>query len=152
MTRLTLAAALTTLTLGTAACTKGDPSVELAVTPTTFALGEPAVAEVTTTNFTLASDEHAHGDVPRDEGHFHLYLDSFETEPLYQGFQARLDILITKAQTSPGEHTLLVRLHTLDHKILEPQVTDSVVVTLTDPTGSGSGSGGSGSGGSGSGG
>ncbi|MBM4356592.1 MAG: hypothetical protein FJ096_00625 [Deltaproteobacteria bacterium] len=136
---------LVALGLGLGACTKGAPTLDLTVTPTTFALGEAAKATIATTNFELKADDHDEGedahahDVDPHEGHFHLYLDSLETEPLYQSYLPSLDVLITAAQAKPGEHVLIARLHTLDHKILEPQVKDTVTITLTDPATTGAG-------------
>jgi hypothetical protein len=70
-------------------------------------------------------EEHAH-DIVRS-GHHHIYLDSFDTNPLSMSSDAEVELTVT---ASVGPHRLIVRLHGLDHKIIEPQITDEAAITI----------------------
>jgi hypothetical protein len=57
-------------------------------------------------------------------GHFQIYLDSLDTEPVLVTAQTRVEVTVP-AQTPPGQHKLLCRLHKHD------RTPTSVVVELS---------------------
>lgn len=79
--------------------------------------------------------DHDHGssasgdyDGPRI-GHYHIYLDDLMTEPLVQGWQDSVEVTIP-ADTAAGSHMLMLRLHGLDHRIIEPQIVGSTMIEV----------------------
>ena len=150
------------------ACSKEEtsstpaPTLAMKVNPTTIVQNGSFHVSLTATNFTIkeptAEEEAAieAGTFPIDSsvGHYHLHVDSTETTPLdMDGAELEKDAVLPCALDSaiePGEHTLIARLHTLDHKILLPEVTASAAITVTkgDCTAPGTGgAGGAGAGG-----
>ena len=123
------------------------PTLDVVATPTTVAAGGTMSLAVTVTDFEFTGDHDPHGHSkpvrnheeghaysgPRT-GHFHVYLDNLEagTEPLLQGTSAPVDIVIP-ADTGAGQHTLMVRLHGPDHKIITPEIVDTVPFTVSSP-------------------
>lgn len=79
-----------------------------------------------------AGHEHGDGDVP--VGHVHIYLDDLETNPLLMQ-TTDSDTFTIPMDTAPGKHTLIARLQDENHKILEPQVTAEIEITVLDMTG-----------------
>jgi hypothetical protein len=163
MTRLFFAFACLTVLASASACSSKHehdpqpgppPTLKLTVTPTTIPQNTKFHVTVAVTNFTIA--EHQHDDhVDPTVGHWHLYVDSTDTDPLEQdGAALEKDLVLPCALAKPidpGAHKLIARLHFLDHKIVTPEVTSSVDVTVTKGTCM-SGAGGGGTGGSGAGG
>lgn len=140
-----LALALLSLGLsGAVGC--GDdpaPTVSITVTPDRLSSGGTTRADISVTDFELAAEDHAHvraqasgheaegehehtGDIPRI-GHYHIYLDSMETNPILMGHESSVELTVT---ASAGPHRLIVRLHNLDHTIIEPQITGEAAITI----------------------
>jgi hypothetical protein len=153
MQRLALCFALAALV----ACHEDEPppTVALSIDPTTIMSGGTTRLRVTVENFELIEEGHAHdastdehtheGDVPR-QGHYHIYLDTTEENPLLMSAAAEADLMITAA---PGEHKLIARLSDLEHRTITPEVRDEATITITDASGSGGGGSGGSAGGSG---
>lgn len=129
-------------TAGLACGDSPAPTVSLTVTPDRIASGGTTRADIAVTDFELAAEDHAHlfttsrgheatgeedsGDIPRT-GHYHIYLDSFDVNPLVMGTTPSVDLTVT---ASAGVHRLIVRLHGTDHRIIEPQITDEASLTI----------------------
>ena len=136
------------------------PTLEISVDPTTVQRGGQVTLTVTVDNFTLrdpdsvestpmASPQHEDTGTTTaaTSGHYHVYIDSLEENPLRMAWETEIDILL---DVDAGEHEVFVRLNDDTHRIVEPQVVDSVMVTVTDD-GSGGAGGAGGSGGAGGG-
>lgn len=142
------------------ACGSGDPPVihSVTVNPTEVAPGEETTLTVDIANFELrppsdhgadhsglqpAEEEHMHGegehgDYP-DGGHYHVYLDSVESNPLmincpdhckHPAFAASVRVKIPD-DASPGMHDVIVRLNMDDHKFLDPPIQHKATLTVT---------------------
>ncbi len=139
------------------------PTLAMTITPTTIAQLGKFHVKMAVTNFTIkdigvaAEMAIESGKIAADPtvGHWHLYVDSTDTDPLEEdGTTLEKDLLLPCALAKPidpGAHTLIGRLHFTSHKIVFPEVTSKVDVTVTKGTCT-SGAGGGGSGGSGAGG
>jgi hypothetical protein len=126
------------------------PTLSVEATPTEISSGDSVTLKFTIENFTLSGEhDHAHLEAAFDpdlaarpdpleaedvaeydgprEGHVHVYLDDFETNPIGMLTVTEAEVVV---EAEPGTHTLLCRLHGSDHKIIEPQVIDSVELTV----------------------
>jgi hypothetical protein len=127
-----------------ASCTADEPepcspTVMLSADPTTIASGDSVALTVTVTDFELeppAADEAPDGGVFRHDGegegagchgHYHVYLDDLMTNPLLQDHVETVSLPVT---ADPGTHELIVRLNDPEHKIIKPEVTDRVEITV----------------------
>jgi hypothetical protein len=119
------------------------PTVSVEADPTTIVSGEDVTLTVTVENFTLMDPEaHDHGDERPDdtqfrhgydgacEGHYHVYLDDLMTNPLMMAWEEEVTVTV---DADAGEHELFVRLNDPDHKIIQPEVVDSVAITVNAP-------------------
>jgi hypothetical protein len=127
----------------------GPPTLSASIDPSTVEQGSVTTLSVTVTNFILAghgaaADDHHDDDAAPDEGHYHVYLDTTEDNPILMGETPTSDLTIDAA---PGDHELIVRLHDLQHVIIQPEV--KVVLPLTVLAGAGGAGGAGGSGGAG---
>ena len=128
-------------------CPEGDPAIlSFTVEADTVTAGEALSATLELQDFELGEhedmemddDDMADDDDDMGEdaechgGHAHVYLDSLEVNPLAMPEMLTFEVTIP-ADTTPGEHTLIARLHNEDHTILEPQVTAEVTVTVEAP-------------------
>lgn len=137
---------LPTLVLG---CSQDPPSLQASAQPTTFPQGSSTTLTITTTDFELISptDMHAHltqaltvaheaeetgGSEFTNSGHYHVYLDSYEIDPILQGYQASQAVTV---HGKAGPHKLIVQLQGEDHKILQPPVRVEIPITLTSTAG-----------------
>lgn len=119
----------------------GEPELREMTAPETVAAGEEIEVAFEVHNFEFSMEgEHGH-DLQRDEdeqfrdgdhgdegsqsgcilGHVHLYVDDLMTNPIAQLTHAEEHIEIPD-DIEPGAHTFIARLHSADHKIIEPQV------------------------------
>ena len=116
------------------------PGVTITVKPTTVAQDGTVHLSIKTTNFTLESDadSQTHAFDPA-KGHYHVYLDSTETGPLTDDHAAELDLVIPGKTAVPGPHKLILRLQYEDHKIVTPETTSTVAITVTPGSASGTG-------------
>lgn len=116
----------------------GDPVItSVIVNPTTMAAGD--TVEMTVDGEHLGELEEVSMDTGMEEegeeeshcpgGHFHVYLDDLETNPITMQ-EAKTFPLVIPEGTTAGAHTLIVRLHNKDHIIYEPQVTKDVSITV----------------------
>jgi hypothetical protein len=136
-----LASALSALAL--TACGGGDPTIAVTASKTTLASGDTVTLTVTTTNFELrappaqalrvADGDHEHsgttGDaLTADGGHYHVYLDSTDVNPLKMAWIPTVDITVTTSVA--GDHELIVRLNADDHRYLVPEVKAHVDITV----------------------
>jgi len=134
---LAVAVTLCAVASGTAGCVIGDecagsPTItSFTATPTTVAAGEQVSTTLSVENFTIGHDEHGHDGHTHGctTGHAHIYLDDLMTNPLAMPMKASASVTIP-ADTEPGKHELIARLHGSDHKILEPQVKKTVVIEV----------------------
>ncbi len=135
-------------------CGGGDPAVtSVAFTPNTIQAGDEGTLTVEVENFTLREPgpepgEALHaaeeteagksGDYP-DGGHFHVYLDSVEENPIplncpdyceHPGFTPTNKLRIP-ATTTAGSHTIIVRLNNDDHTFLNPPIQNTAMITVT---------------------
>jgi hypothetical protein len=103
--------------------------------------GDALHMTVKTAHFTLVPDddsdsadsvlvhaEGANGSSP-NSGHFHVYLDDRETNPLLMPATESFDCTLPTTVT-PGQHTLIVRLHSQDHLIIRPEVSSEFALTV----------------------
>jgi hypothetical protein len=154
MSRTLLAAGL--LALVSAAACGSDPSPTIAVTAdrTSFTSGSTVTFTVTVTDFELrdpastahsghalraAHDTSGHGLTPTHEagadgehyltdgGHYHVYLDSTDVNPIRMSWQPTLSMAVT---ASAGPHRLIFRLNGDDHRFLVPEIKAEVAVTV----------------------
>ncbi|MCO4772132.1 MAG: hypothetical protein KDA24_19015 [Deltaproteobacteria bacterium] len=125
---------------------------EISAAPATVEAGGDIDLTFLVSNFDFSmesEDEHAHGDDDDDDhgdavdldgpcpiGHVHVYLDDLMTEPLGQPTTPTATVTIP-ADTPAGEHTLIGRLHGLDHTIFVTddgeEVTAQTTITVEDP-------------------
>lgn len=63
-------------------------------------------------------------------GHVHVYLDDLMTNPLAMITKSTGEVVI---DTTAGSHTLISRLHSADHRIIEPQVIDEIEISVLTP-------------------
>lgn len=116
------------------------PTISVEADPTTIASGDDVTLTVTVENFTLMDPEgHDHGDERPDdtqfrdgyegacEGHYHVYLDDLMTQPLLMAWEEEISVTV---DADAGEHELFVRLNDGGHKIIQPEVVDSVMITV----------------------
>jgi hypothetical protein len=127
----------------------------LSVNPAEVAPGGETTLTVVLENFQLrdpdaqtahglraaSEDEHGEGeagDYP-DGGHFHVYLDSVETNPLlnncpdyceHPGFSNSIRLKIPD-DAIPGSHQLILRLNADTHMFLVPEIEKSTPLTIT---------------------
>lgn len=126
--------------LGLAACGSDgalQPSVTASASPSSFAAGGMTTVSVAVQDFTLRSPDHAHSaltaaqhsadEVSAEGGHYHIYLDSTEVNPLKMAWTTSTTIAVDAA---PGPHTLIIRLNADDHRFLVPEVKATVDITL----------------------
>ena len=121
------------------------PTVSATVSPDTFVSGSTVTVTVTTTNFEVrdpAGTSHQHLRVQAGEhdghdgheesvvnaGHYHVYLDSTEINPLGMGYAPTLDVAVSG---TPGAHKLIIRLNDDSHAFLKPEVKAEVPITIT---------------------
>ncbi len=119
------------------------PTLTMTVTPTTIAQNGMFHVKIATTNFTIkdigADAEKAieNGTAKADPtvGHYHIYLDSTDQTPIDEdGADVEKDETMPCAldnPVNPGAHKLIARLHYSTHKIVLPEVTSTVPVTVT---------------------
>jgi hypothetical protein len=123
----------------------GTPTLEVSGAPTTIVSGDEITVSVTTTNFELRDPEghthEDHGDPGEDDlefrsgggscgGHYHVYLDSFEVNPLLMAWEEEQAVTV---EGDNGDHEIMVRLNGDDHKILDPDITDSFPIEIVAP-------------------
>lgn len=130
-------------------CSQDPPTLQASAQPTTFPQGSSTTLTITTTDFELISptDMHAHltraltvaheaeetgGSEFTNSGHYHVYLDSYEVDPILQGYQASQAVTV---HGRAGAHKLIVQLQGEDHKILNPPVRAEIPITLTSTSG-----------------
>lgn len=133
---------LAALAVAATACGGEDaPTVMVSSSKTTLASGDSTTLTVTVTNFelrdpsahalTVADTGHEHeatGEtVTSDGGHYHVYLDSTDENPLKMAWTPTVDVTVT---ASVGVHQLIVRLNADDHRFLVPEVEDHVDITV----------------------
>ena len=135
---------LTTLALAATACGGDDaPTVMVSASKTTLTSGDMTTLTVTVTNFelrdptahahalTVADTGHEHEatgeEVTSDGGHYHVYLDRTDVNPLKMAWTPTVDVTVT---ASVGAHRLIVRLNADDHRFLVPEVEDHVEITV----------------------
>ncbi|MCB9648080.1 MAG: hypothetical protein H6730_15930 [Deltaproteobacteria bacterium] len=132
----TLTLALAALSL--AACGGGDPSVSVTADKSSLASGDTVTLTVTVENFELRApaqalraahgdEEQTAGEVTSDGGHYHVYLDSTDVNPLTMAWTPTVNVTVT---ASTGPHQLIVRLNADDHRFLVPEVKAHVDLTV----------------------
>lgn len=153
MNRLFVQIATLALVLG--ACGSPDPELQsVTVTPSTVAAGEDLTLAIALEHFDLRNpddagshglraadgehgDDEASGDYP-SEGHFHVYQDTVETNPLmincpehckHPGFAKEVRARIPE-DTAAGEHTIIVRLNDNGHRTLTPHIMATATFTV----------------------
>jgi hypothetical protein len=136
--------ALAALLCPVAACEEHEdcaPSVELSVGSPTVPQGGTVSLTVRVEDFTLVEPaagrgqdpgvdpglRHGEGSSSACEGHYHVYVDDLMTNPVLQDWQPETTLVV---EAEPGMHELIVRLNASDHKIVEPEVTDRVTITV----------------------
>lgn len=154
MSRTLLAAGLLALVSAVACGSDPTPTITVTADRTTFTSGSTVTFTVSVTDFELrdpastahsghalraAHDTSGHGLTPTHEagadgehyvtdgGHYHVYLDSTEVNPIRMGWMSTLSLPIT---ATAGPHTLIFRLNGDDHRFLVPEVKTSVAVTV----------------------
>ncbi len=118
------------------------PTVSASVSPSTFSAGGITTVTVDVENFTLRNPSHSHNpsaltvaqhdhsdaaELTADGGHYHIYLDSTDVNPLTMAWAKTTTITV---DGSPGAHTLIIRLNADDHRFLVPEVKATVDITL----------------------
>lgn len=116
----------------------GDPAfTSFTVTPETMAAGDTVdvvvegdhlgeLEESSDGSMEMGGEEH---ESSCPGGHLHVYLDDLMTNPLTMQ-EAKAFPMEIPADTAPGAHTLIVRLHNKDHTIYEPEVTTTLAITV----------------------
>ena len=128
------------------------PSISVTASPTSFTSGSTVTFTITVTDFELrmppdvsgsgghgsghkgltAANE-GHGDDADGEtyftnaGHFHVYLDTTDTNPLRQAWHPEIQLPI---RASAGSHQLIFRLNDDSHRFFVPHITSRVDVTV----------------------
>jgi len=124
------------------------PTVSATVTPQTFVSGSTVTLSVMTTHFDIRNpangghqhglraaagdhedhdhDDHGHVEYPT-AGHYHVYLDSTEVNPLVMGYENSIDFLVT---ATAGPHKLIIRLNEDSHAFLVPEIKTEVSITV----------------------
>lgn len=136
-------------------CGAADPELHsVTVSPATVAAGEDLTLAVDIENFDLvnpadhtahglraADGDHEHGEAEGDypsEGHFHVYMDSVEMNPLmlncpehcaHTGFAKEVRARIPDG-TAAGMHTIIVRLNDNSHRTLTPHIEAQATFTV----------------------
>ena len=119
------------------------PTISIAVTPTAFGTGGQTTLTVTVTHFSLVDPSHTHalttadhvdveesnGTLTASEGHYHVYLDTTEQNPLLMAWTPQVQVSV---EGSPGPHQLIVRLNANDHRFLKPEVKDQAEIMLLE--------------------
>lgn len=129
------------------ACGQSDPAITtFTVSPATVSPGDTLTIDVAVENFRLVdpdggghglrpANEDGHGDgdgepLITSEGHFHIYMDSTDTNPLlfdcpshckHAGFYNPLSVT-TPTTATAGSHKLILRLNANDHRTLTPHI------------------------------
>ena len=120
-------------------CSSSPKIDAVAVQPATVRAGGQVAVTVTGQNLeldtataaaSLAGLRAAHGDGEAMGMHLHAYLDTTDQNPLVMTMYARFAVTIPAA-TSPGAHTLIVRLHDAEHMIVTPEVKATAALTVT---------------------
>jgi hypothetical protein len=137
---MTRALALATLAL--AACSADPPTLSATASPTTLRSGEKTTLTLAVENFELVDparraalraahegEPHAGDERSASSGHYHVYLDTTEENPIYQGFRTDPEVTVT---ASVGPHVLVVRLAGEDHRIVTPEVRAEVAITVVE--------------------
>lgn len=130
--------ALVGLSVCTGCGSDAPPTVSIVADPGSFTTGEQTVLTVTVTNFDLvdptgsAPVEHDHSQSTADglltrEGHYHVYLDSTDVNPLAMAWSPVLRLAV---EAEPGPHRLIVRLNANDHRFLQPEIRDIADIML----------------------
>ncbi len=126
------------------ACGSADPTVSVTASPSTISSGDVVTLTVDVTDFELrkpggghnhqelraAEDEgHEHhgGTNSADGGHFHVYLNTLDTNPLLMGWSKTTTVAVTGPA---GPHVLIVRLNSDDHAFLVPQIKAEANITI----------------------
>ncbi len=112
----------------------GDPMImSFSADTTTMPAGADIQVTVMVHNFTLSGHEegteHEHTEGACIAGHYHIYLDDLMTNPLAMPATMNATVNIPPG-TAAGEHTLIARLHDLDHMIVQPQVMTELSITV----------------------
>ncbi len=136
-------------------CGGADPELHsVTVSPASVAAGADLTLTIDIANFDLvnpdehtahglraADGEHEHGEADGDypsEGHFHVYMDSVETNPLmlncpdhckHPGFAKEVRARIPDG-TEAGMHTIIVRLNDNSHMTLTPHIMTTATFTV----------------------
>ena len=137
------------------ACGSADPSIaSVTVTPATVAAGDQISINVTVADFDLVSPddahahglraaegEHEHGEAAGDypsEGHFHVYFDSIEENPLllncptyckHPGFAPTVTSTVPNDATA-GAHKIIILLNDNSHMTLTPHIRGEATLTV----------------------
>jgi hypothetical protein len=143
--------ALTALAL--VGCGEGPPPSITSVTiePSMAARGSDVTISVVVDNFTLREPEPEEGQALRplsegeaeegeypDGGHFHVYLDNTETNPMFincpdyceHGAYTTPARALIPADAEIGEHTVIVRLNNDHHLFLKPEIRATATLTV----------------------
>ena len=90
--------------------------------PFAFAKPRPAAA-LTLAHEAGEGDE----DATPSEGHYHVYLDTTQENPILQEYRPMVSMTVT---ASAGAHRLIVRLNDNLHRFLNPEVKSEIDITL----------------------
>jgi len=123
------------------ACSPPHPTIAVRAEPSTVRAGESLQVHVTVSDFTLRSPaqthalrleggDHGEGGGDPNQGHYHVYLDSLETNPILQDHRSPATVVIPIG-TSTGAHALIVRLNHDDHRTIVPHVQATAAITVT---------------------
>ncbi len=136
-----LPSALLALALALAACGSDPaPTISVTATPTSLKSGEAVTLNIAVTDFELVDDagrstsglraaHEGHEDTSETarRGHYHVYLDTTEENPLYMGHIAAPRVTVT---ASVGPHVLIVRLQDEAHRIITPEIKATAAITV----------------------
>lgn len=142
-----LAPVLFTLGLLAGCGSDAAPTISVSASSTTLTSGDTTTLTIDVTDFelreppdshnhalTVAQHDHDHdhdheGDtLSADGGHYHVYLDTTERNPLVMAWTPTVDVTVTT--TVAGSHRLIVRLNADDHRFLKPEVKAHVDITV----------------------
>lgn len=129
------------MTLAAQACGSSDPTVTASASPASFGSGQSTTLTVEVDAFELRDPAAAHtltgadthqqsdseGGVTADGGHYHVYLDSTDVNPLKMAWTPSLELTVT---ATPGAHTLIIRLNADDHRFLVPEIKSTIDITI----------------------